>query len=197
MTNWVDEVPSTVVIVVTTTIYSTPATTQTSTRTVVTDTGANVPYRPTVTSADTTPSSAQTTDDATQTGCPAGYYGCLARHGGGCCQTDRDCNTYSCPPTAYTTIADGGITVAVPKSDVPDAASTATCAGGWFLCGDDAGPVAGCCPSGYECGTASCTASGASATGEVQKIHPGEAAASAVRPWAWGAALAVACAWAF
>lgn len=46
------------------------------------------------------------------------------------------------------------------------------------MCGREAGPVAGCCPSGYECGTASCFVGGqAGETGAVGKVVPGEAAA--------------------
>jgi hypothetical protein len=125
------------------------------------------PWRPTV-----------TTDEDTQTGCPTGFYGCLATHGGGCCRTDRDCETHSCPPPSSTTLADGHVTVVVPNADgdVP-ASATATCAGGWFLCGDEGGPVPGCCPSGYDCGTASCFSAMASQTAQVQKEFPEGAAA--------------------
>ena len=93
--------------------------------------------------------------------CPTGFYACVASAGGGCCQTGRDCQTTSCPPVQMTTIVNSnGITVAVPATGVP-AATTGTCANGWFICGKEAGPVAGCCPSGYSCGTASCTAQAA------------------------------------
>ena len=67
----------------------------------------------------------------------------------------------------------------VPATDVPKATASATCAGGWFLCGKEAGPVAGCCPSVYDCGTASCFTAGASQTGSVQKEAPKKGAAAA------------------
>lgn len=71
-----------------------------------------------------------------------------------------------------TTLISDGATVVVPATDVPTDDATSTCAGGWFLCGKDAGPVAGCCPSGYDCGTASCFSAEASQTGQVQKEFP-------------------------
>ena len=126
------------------------------------------PWRPTITSE---PSS--TDDSSTQTGCPTGFYGCLATQGGGCCQTDRDCETHSCPAPSSTTIVSDGQTIVVPASDVPSTV-TSTCADGWFLCGAEAGPIAGCCPSGYNCGTASCYTTEASETGRVQKEQPEE-----------------------
>lgn len=47
---------------------------------------------------------------------------------------------------------------------------SATCAGGWFGCDDSMG--GGCCPTGFACGSASCTAStgeSVTATGTVAK----------------------------
>ncbi|KAK7427890.1 hypothetical protein QQZ08_005663 [Neonectria magnoliae] len=156
---------------------STEIATGTATRTA---TGA-APYRP-ISSA-----TASETDSAdTQTGCPTGYYGCLATHGGGCCRTDRDCNTYDCPAPS-TTIVSGGATIVILATDAPPAAAddaTSTCADGWFLCGRDAGTVAGCCPSDYDCGTASCFTSSASQTGKVQKEFPkDDSAARGGAPW--------------
>ncbi|CCF46856.1 hypothetical protein CH063_00083 [Colletotrichum higginsianum] len=114
--------------------------------------------------------------------CPTGFYACLARAGGGCCQTGRDCATTSCPPTPSTTIVSNGVTVVVPVSDVPEPQATETCASGWFLCGEDGGPIPGCCPSGYQCGTASCSSVSPSETGEIQKHFPngGSKAASSL-----------------
>ncbi|KAL7973034.1 hypothetical protein HDV63DRAFT_254578 [Trichoderma sp. SZMC 28014] len=136
------------------------------------------PYRPTdatsTSSTSTSTSSAPMTttqSDETQTGCPTGFYGCLATHGGGCCRTDRDCQTFSCPASSSTIISHG-VTVVVPADDVPTATASDKCASGWFLCGKDAGSVAGCCPSGYNCGTASCFTSAASETNSVQKQEP-------------------------
>ena len=71
-----------------------------------------------------------------------------------------------------TIVNSNGITVAVPATGVPGV-STGSCADGWFMCGREAGPVAGCCPSGYACGTASCTVREAGATATVAKELPG------------------------
>ncbi|KAK3370249.1 hypothetical protein B0H63DRAFT_312080 [Podospora didyma] len=147
---------------------STPVTTTTST-----DSDAGAPFRPT---------SSSPTASGTNTYCPTGFYPCLATAGGGCCQTGRDCQTTSCPPIALTTIINGnGITVVVPASGVP-AATTTSCAGGWFLCGSDAGPLPGCCPSGYSCGTASCSSVATAGTATVAKALPGSRAAADRRP---------------
>ncbi|RYC59705.1 hypothetical protein CHU98_g6496 [Xylaria longipes] len=84
--------------------------------------------------------------------------------------------------TPSTTIITHGATIVVPLTDAQAApTTTATCAGGWFLCGAGAGPVAGCCPSGYVCGTASCTLSATTATATVQKELPGNDAAGGWR----------------
>ncbi|PNP49612.1 hypothetical protein THARTR1_09623 [Trichoderma harzianum] len=142
-----------------------------------TATGA-APWRPTdatsSSSSSSTTSASRLTTTApgeTQTGCPTGFYGCLATHGGGCCRTDRDCQTLSCPAPSSTIISHG-VTVVVPANDVPTPTASDECASGWFLCGKDAGSVAGCCPSGYKCGTASCFTSSASETNSLQKQQP-------------------------
>ncbi|KAI1416094.1 hypothetical protein F5Y13DRAFT_154558 [Hypoxylon sp. FL1857] len=135
-------------------------------------TGGIPPYRP-------TSGSSVSSDTSSISYCPTGFYPCLASAGGGCCRTGRDCSTTSCPPPpASTTIISNGVTVVVPLTDALAASSaltTPTCASGWFLCGADAGPVAGCCPSGYACGTASCTLSTSTATATVQKELPNSA----------------------
>ncbi|KAK1754805.1 hypothetical protein QBC47DRAFT_403214 [Echria macrotheca] len=163
--------PSTVIVTVIVTISppaQSPPRTSTVTQTVSpssTDTGIGAPYRPT---------SSSTNGIATY--CPTGFYACLASAGGGCCQTGRDCHTTSCPPVAMTTIVTAnGVTVVVPASGVPAAATTGQCAGGWFLCGREAGPVPGCCPEGYSCGTASCSVVTGGATATVAKELPGGA----------------------
>ncbi|KAH7149421.1 hypothetical protein B0J13DRAFT_551459 [Dactylonectria estremocensis] len=149
------------------------ATTEDSTRTITGTATGGAPFRPI--SSETTASATDTSE--TQTGCPTGYYGCLATHGGGCCRTDRQCNTYDCPSPS-TTLVSGGITIVLLATDAPPAAgagagdATSTCADGWFLCGRDAGTVAGCCPSDYSCGTASCFTVTASHTAKVQKEFP-------------------------
>ncbi|OAA46054.1 hypothetical protein NOR_02807 [Metarhizium rileyi] len=129
----------------------------------------NPPWRPTGPSEFT---SAPKSTPITQSGCPTGFYGCLATHGGGCCRTERDCQTHSCPPPSSTTIVSNGATIVVPATDLPKSTVSSTCAGGWFMCGQDAGPVAGCCPSGYSCGTASCFTAGTTETGKVKKEAP-------------------------
>ncbi|KAH7266350.1 hypothetical protein MRS44_007839 [Fusarium solani] len=143
--------------------------TTTTTRSRTTATGSITgapPYRPTGTTVTTSES------DDTQTGCPTGFYGCLATHGGGCCRTDRDCDVHDCPAPSTTIVSDG-VTIVILATDAPPAPGpTSTCADGWFLCGASAGPVAGCCPTGYDCGTASCFTVQASQTGSVQKEFP-------------------------
>ncbi|KAI0406044.1 hypothetical protein F4802DRAFT_131620 [Xylaria palmicola] len=154
---------------------STRTTTSTSQSTSGTGTGLP-PVRPTSSGPSTTGRTTTSTGDY----CPTGFYACVASAGSGCCRTGRDCSTTSCPPVASTTIVTHGATIVVPLSDAAAAAAaattTATCAAGWFLCGSAAGPVSGCCPSGYACGTASCTLSAATATATVQKELPGNAA---------------------
>ncbi|KAM3507262.1 hypothetical protein MY10362_001860 [Beauveria mimosiformis] len=181
-TTWVDGAPSTVIVTQTVTLTSShPPTTSTATVT-ETETGGTVtggaPWRPTGTMSGSSTSTTTAEDTSTQEGCPTGFYGCLATHGGGCCQTDRDCRTRSCPPQASMTVLSDGKTVVVPASDVPSMA-TSTCAAGWFLCGSDAGARPGCCPSGYDCGQASCFSVSASHTGSVQKEQPKKDAAVA------------------
>lgn len=171
--------PSTVIVTVIITLTAsgggvvTRSTTQTVTQTldqVTTEVQGNQPLRPvsstiSVTRGPTNPADA----------CPPGYYGCLARASGGCCRVGRECDTARCPaPESYTTIVDqNGVTVVVPLP-LPDVTGSAgTCADGWFLCGDEGGPVQGCCPSGYACGTASCTASFPEGTATVAKVLPG------------------------
>ncbi|XWW95941.1 hypothetical protein V2A60_003910 [Cordyceps javanica] len=134
-TTWVDGAPSTVVVteVVTQTASRAPSTTTTTVT--VTESGSTVtggaPWRPTDTTTTTTMKGGSSssggggkTTTGTQEGCPTGFYGCLATHGGGCCQTDRDCRTSSCPPQASTTIVSDGRTVVVPASDVLSTAAS-------------------------------------------------------------------------
>lgn len=72
----------------------------------------------------------------------------------------------------------------------PSATATATtaamdagdCAAGWFLCPRDAGVIPGCCPSGYGCGTESCTLARASATVATPKQLPDDGGAAGGRP---------------
>ncbi|KAK8050521.1 hypothetical protein PG994_012251 [Apiospora phragmitis] len=177
--------PTTVVttVVVTVSPSSQKPTTSTVTQTTTdgaptpTSTGGQPPYRPTSgsDSPGTTDEPAPTTTEPPPSDyCPTGFYACLATAGSGCCRTGRDCVTTSCPPIAKTTLTSNGMTLVLPATDVPEAPpAEATCAGGWFLCPSEAGPVAGCCPSGYDCGSASCTLSAVTATATVQKELPG------------------------
>lgn len=164
--------------------------TQTRTLPPFTDDGLGAPYRPT----SLTNTAPKPTGTGTGSYCPTGFYPCLASAGAGCCQTGRDCQTTSCPPPPVMTtiVATDGVTVVVPVGGDSPAATTGQCAGGWFLCGTEAGPVAGCCPSGYECGTASCFVQGqAGETGAVGKVVPGEAAAGGRRGAARGGGVVV------
>ncbi|POS75680.1 GPI anchored protein [Diaporthe helianthi] len=136
--------------------------TSTSTSSTETSAGPGAPVRPTSMSTLTTPPGY----------CPTGFYACSAVHGGGCCQTGRDCHVTSCPSTASTTIISGDRTIVVPVTAVPTTTSDATCAGGWSLCPASAGPTAGCCPSGYNCGTASCFLATGGATASLAKEFP-------------------------
>jgi hypothetical protein len=70
-----------------------------------------------------------------------------------------------------------GITVVVPATAVPTAGAAATCASGWYMCDKDVGPRPGCCPSSYDCGTASCLLVQSGATASVAKGLPGSGAA--------------------
>ncbi len=146
---------------------STTKTTTTSTSASGTSTATGVPpVRP------TSDSSTSTQSSATGTSCPTGFYACEAYYAGGCCRTGRDCQTTSCPPTSSTTIISGTVTVVVPLGSAATVASpTGTCATGWATCAPSDG--GNCCPSGWQCGTASCSSAGATSTALVQKESPG------------------------
>ncbi|KIW13146.1 hypothetical protein PV08_08333 [Exophiala spinifera] len=139
------------------------------------------PVRPTtltttVETTTVTPSSrstASSTSSGTMTGCPTGFYACSAYYQGGCCQIGRDCDTTSCPATASTTLVSGStITIAAPTGSgitAPGTVLTGNCAHGWMTCSADVG--GGCCPSGYQCGVASCAALATGGAG-VGKMAP-------------------------
>ena len=185
---------ATVVVTVTPT-YTRDPVTSTVTRTTTAGTsgsGALPPVRPTSSGdGDDEPSTTEAPEY-----CPTGFYACEASAGAGCCRTGRDCATTSCPPpSAYTTITNGdGVTVVVPApTDAGDGNDGAEpqCASGWSLCPAEAGPIAGCCPDGYRCGTVSCTLSEPDATATAQKQFPNAAAGmrglagSGDFRWAW------------
>jgi len=151
-------------------IECTPSTTTTTTESI---TVALPPQRPT-TSTDTPISQTSATPTTTQapaaTGdqCPTNFYMCSAYYmAGGCCRVGRNCGTTSCPPSDSTSIVTDGATVVVPTfstTTVGSAGTQGSCANGWFSCGADQN--GGCCPSGYVCGSNTCSAtqSGAQST---------------------------------
>lgn len=55
-------------------------------------------------------------------------------------------------------------------SDATVATPTGTCATGWATCAASDG--GNCCPSGWQCGTASCSSVGATSTALLQKESP-------------------------
>lgn len=120
------------------------------------------PARPTSLSTATTSKSSSETGSI----CPIGFYACSAVYQGGCCRTGRDCDTASCPTISSTAVVSNNDETIVAPAVSTD---SATCAGGWFGCDESMG--GGCCPTGFACGSASCTASGGSvtATGTVAK----------------------------
>ena len=104
------------------------------------------PVRPTSNSPSQTPSPASTTPSA----CPQNFYACSAYYpGAGCCQVGRNCSSTSCPGRATTSIlVSNGVTIAAEPT-------TGVCASQWNSCPASVG--GGCCPSGYACGTQSCS----------------------------------------
>ena len=187
-TTTISNSPTTViatVIVTVTPTYTREPETSTVTRTTTagpttSDTGAIPPVRPTSSNEDE-PEPSSTTEPPEY--CPTGFYACEASAGAGCCRTGRDCATTSCPPPSeYTTITNGdGVTVVAPVptgTDAGDDQPEPECASGWSLCPAEAGPIAGCCPDGYRCGTASCTLSEPDATATAQKQFPNAAGES-------------------
>ncbi|KAL2885369.1 GPI anchored protein [Ceratocystis lukuohia] len=152
-------------------------------------TTAAAPFRPVSTdepTSDTTSEPTSTTEVLDN--CPTGYYPCLARYGGGCCQTGRDCQETSCAPTSMTNIVTrSDLTIAIPVTDMPTATVDASdsCAQGWFLCDAMDNVAAGCCPDNYECGTASCTLSMADETTAVGKQGISSRAPAGPRAGLW------------
>ncbi|KAG9236222.1 hypothetical protein BJ875DRAFT_237371 [Amylocarpus encephaloides] len=147
-----------------------PSTTPTTSRTVIipTSTATGVPpVRPTSMASGTT----STTTELPGTYCPTGFYACSAHYDGGCCQIGRDCAKISCPTTSSTTLISSGQTIVVPVGAAATVATpTGTCATGWSTCAASIG--GNCCPSGWDCGTASCTSLSPTNTEVVQKASP-------------------------
>ncbi|KAK0104021.1 hypothetical protein ONS96_005126 [Cadophora gregata f. sp. sojae] len=149
---------------------SIPSTSTSVSITTTTSATGVIPIRPT--SGTTT--STSTTTEAGPTTCPTGFYACEAYYEGGCCRTGRNCEKTSCPPTSSTTIISSGVTVVVPVGAAATVATpTGTCASGWETCAASVG--GNCCPSGWGCGTASCSSVGPSRTAVLQKASPGGA----------------------
>ncbi len=64
------------------------------------------------------------------------------------------------------------MTIVVPIGSAATVATpTASCASGWSSCAASVG--GNCCPSGYDCGTASCSLVSATSTAVVEKEGPG------------------------
>ncbi|KAI9055900.1 hypothetical protein LZ554_000838 [Drepanopeziza brunnea f. sp. 'monogermtubi'] len=117
------------------------------------------------------PTSGSSSDPAPTT-CPTGFYACEAYYEGGCCRTGRNCEKTSCPSTPSTTIIDNGVTIVVPVGPAATV-TTGNCAAGWATCAASLG--GNCCPSGWGCGTASCSSAGPTQTLVAQKASPGSA----------------------
>ncbi|CAG8984154.1 hypothetical protein HYALB_00008155 [Hymenoscyphus albidus] len=148
-----------------TTSIASPSTTPISTSQTLTTTATGVPpVRPTSESISTPTSGIETL-------CPTGFYACSAHYDGGCCRVGRNCEKTSCPTTSSTTIISNGLTIAVPIGPAATSAHpTGACATGWTSCAQTDG--GNCCPTGFQCGTASCTSLSASATAIVGKGTP-------------------------
>ena len=139
----------------------------------------NPPLRGTSIATTTTTTSDTTTPGV---GCPSNYYACSAFYPvGGCCQIGRNCQETSCPTSASTTVvSQGSVTAVAPTGSGITGVGpvTGSCGQGLFTCAQSIG--GGCCPSGYGCGTARCTATVSGGQGNVVgKIAP-ESAASYV-----------------
>lgn len=127
-----------------------------STRSTVTATGV-LPVRPT----SITSSAPASTPPGL--GCPGGYYACSAFYPGGCCRIGRDCSSTDCPATQSTTIISSEATIAVPVGSAATVnTQSGSCATGWASCPASLG--GNCCPSGFACGTASCSSISGTAT---------------------------------
>lgn len=92
--------------------------------------------------------------------------------------------TSYCASTASGTIVSDGKTVVVPL--VPAATTTAaeSCAQGWSQCPAEVGGL--CCPSGWSCGTASCSSAAASETRLADKAQPVVGGAERLAGWSLG-----------
>lgn len=129
---------------------------------------ASAPVRPT---SDVDVSTITTTENPSSSGtvsvCPTGFYMCSAYYRGDCCRVGRNCDSTSCPTSASTAVVvSNGVTIVAPTGASLNPGSAVNCATGWYSCAASLG--GDCCPNGYACGTASCTAtqSGGGSTGK-------------------------------
>ena len=138
-----------------------------------TSSGLQPPDRPV---SDTTTTSSPNYATTLPSGaCPTGFYGCKAFHQGGCCQTDRDCDTTSCPPIGSATVIDtGGVTIAAPTGVDGASLPTGTCPSGFNSCAPSLS--GGCCLTGYACQVSTCVADSTEVSGGQGKVQPNSAA---------------------
>ncbi len=141
---------------------------------------AGAPVLPTSQSVSPQDVASSTSTTTVPANCPTGFYMCSAVYLGGCCRVGRDCQTTSCPPQDTTTIVNNPTVAVTGGGGVGGAAAGGSCANGWFGCG--AGGNGGCCPSGYQCGVQSCSAT---LPGQRDTAKMAPSGAGALR-WAWG-----------
>ncbi|KAJ5489381.1 hypothetical protein N7539_004271 [Penicillium diatomitis] len=153
-----------------------------STSTSASTTSSTSPARPTTTTTTTenlippargTSISSLTSSTTTSTLslCPTGFYACSAVYHGGCCQVDRNCDTFSCPTIPSTTFTSDGRTIVIPVATATATGSSTPsagqgqrkCPGGWFQCAASDG--GDCCPTGYVCGKSMCSATAGATAG--------------------------------
>ena len=89
--------------------------------------------------------------------------------------------TSYCATTASGTIVSDGKTVVVPLVPAATTMAAENCAQGWIQCPAEIGGL--CCPSGWSCGTVSCTSAAASETRVADKAQPVIAGAERLAGW--------------
>jgi hypothetical protein len=106
--------------------------------------------------------------------------------------TGRNCDTTSCPATSSTTIVTEGRTIVVPLGPAATVASaTGICATGWSSCAASVG--GGCCLSGWDCGTASCSSVGPTSTEVAQKGSTSNGHVNKKLTWLGAVGMALVC----
>ncbi|KAF2223607.1 hypothetical protein BDZ85DRAFT_261887 [Elsinoe ampelina] len=142
---------------------------------------AVAPVRPTSNSnTGSAAPSPSTTSAPANAGCPTAFYRCSAYYVGGCCRVGRDCASTSCPVGSSTTVVGNGDRTIVAPAGATTAALVGNCQSGWATCAASVG--GGCCPSGFVCGAADCTAT-ASGQANVGKEAPNTATRLAGLEW--------------